>query len=232
MIAIAVILAIILILAMLRFGVAAEYSDEGMTLAITAGFLKIRVLPPGKKKKEKKKKEKRRKKEEKPEEKKPGKLGDYLKLVSSAKNMLSRLRRRLLIKRLIIHFVSASEDPSKTALTFGAANAAVGLVVPFLEKSFRIRHRDFRLDYDFGAAEHRIYINAAVSIAIWEALYVVFAILPAILAMTKKGKSKTLRKEDNKDGKASDKRIDGDDNAKSEGDDRRQYDRGRADNNG
>jgi len=178
MLALAIVFAVILILALLRFGASAEYSSDGFTVVAHVGPLSFRVLPG----KEKPVKKVKAKKEPKPKEKekKPGSLKDFLNMLPAIKNTLSRLRRRLLIKRLTIHFTAAGEDAAATALSYGAANAVFGAITPILENNLRIRRRDFQAFADFQAVEQGIYVNAAISIAVWEVVYIALALLPIL----------------------------------------------------
>jgi len=254
MIVLAVILAVLTLIALLRFGASVEYSASGLAVTVLAGPLSLQVLPKtgkpvsekkkarqearkeekAKRKAEKKAKRKAEKKaREKPGEKKPGALDAALELLPAIKTMLGRLRRRLLIKKLIIHYTAANEDPYKAALTFGAANAVIGTIVPFLENNFRIKKREFRAFANFCDAQQSIYVNAAVSLAIWEAAYMAFALLPAAVKIISRAKGATDRKDGHDNGRKNrqdpNKRIIGNDNAKSQGDDRRQHHRWRAD---
>jgi len=214
MIILVVILAVLALIALLRFGASVEYSASGVVVTILAGPLSLQVLPKtGKPISEKtkarqkaKKEEKARKKAEKkaskkPDEKKPGALDAALELLPAIKTMLGRLRRRLLIKKLIIYYTVANEDPYKTALTFGAANAVIGTIVPFLENHFRIKKRDFMALANFCDTQQSIYINAAVSLAIWEAVYMALALLPAGIKIISRAKGATDRKDGHDNGR-------------------------------
>lgn len=216
MLASAIILAVVILIALLRFGASVEYSESGFSVKALAGPLEIRIFPrkekPGKKagksgRKPKKPKEQkvRKPKENKTEEKKPGGLQYFLEILSAAKNALSRLRRKLLIKRLTIYIIAANEDPSKTAITFGGINAAYGVISSFLENHFRIKRRDFRASADFTAVKPKIYVNAAISLALWEAIYIALALLPIITKRPKKQNTIPTERNENKDGKAPDK---------------------------
>jgi len=200
MIAFAIVFSILIIIALLRFGVSAEYSADGFIVKARVGPFTLTVLPrkekivsadkearrkARKEEKDKKKAEKKARKEAKKEaeketeEKEPGALATVLKLLPAVKTTLGRLRHRLLIKRLIIYYTIAGDDPYNTARMFGNAHAAIGAITPVLENSFRIKHRDFRAIADFTSTQQSIYINASISMAVWEAIYIVFAILPA-----------------------------------------------------
>ena len=218
MIALAIVLTVIIIFALLRFGVAVEYGEAGFIVTARAGPIRIDVFPrevkPGdqdkkaareaRKKLKAMQKEKKKKKEktdkesvDKTEVKKTGSLEFLLSLLPPICNTLGRLRRRLLIKKLIIHFTAAGDDPSKTATTYGAANAAFGTLIPILEKGFRIRKRDLRAFTDFCSEKPSVYISAAISIAIWETFYIAFAMLPALFRILNRGKVSKDRKDEN-----------------------------------
>ena len=226
MIAAAIVLAILIVIALLRFGVCVEYSESGVAVTAYAGAISLKVLPRKEKqlsaaeeeklkarredKSRKKAAKKAVKKAEKDAEehtrkesgeKKPGVLKPVLDMLPAAKKMLKRLRRRLYIKNLTIYYIVAGDDPSKTAMTYGAANAAVEVIVPMLEKSFRIKHRDFKVLCDFIETQQKIYINAAISMAVWEAVYTVLAVLPAVIGLLMSTKATKNRKDGHENGK-------------------------------
>lgn len=222
MLAFAIVFAVLILIALLRFGVSVEYGEAGFDVAATAGPLRLHVYP-GKDKSEnldkkktrkvrrnKKPKQKAKRKDEKktskkPEVKKPGSLSTLLSVLTPIKNTLGRLRRRLLIKKLIIYFTMAGDDPSTTAFAYGAANAAIGTLVPVLEKSFRIKRRDLRAFTNFCSDKPVIYVNAAISIAVWEIIYIMLAMLPVLLKLLSMAKASTDRKDEIKNGEAPDK---------------------------
>jgi len=224
MLALAITISLLILLALLRFGVIVEYSEEGFLLWAKAGFLKFQLMG-----KDKKKKPEKEKKKKKAISIKPGNLSMFMDMLKAVINALSRLKRRLLIKRLILYYTSAGDDPSKTAVLFGAANAAFGTIIPILERNFRIKHRDLRASVDFNAKEQTIYAKASISIAVWEVFYILFALFPIITVLLKnrpKAKSDITNSKDIKDrkvgsdnGKSPDKRLDGNNNAESKGTD-------------
>jgi len=225
MLALAITISVILIITLLRFGVIVEYSDIGFKLWAKVGFLKFELLKDGKEKKPKKKKEKP-KKEQNLKEMLPGSLNEFMSMLRTVLNALSRLKRRLLIKQLTLYYTSAGEDPSATALKFGAANAAFGVIIPKIKNNFRIKRLDLRTWFDFCSAEQKIYAKIIISIAVWEVFYVLFALLPLVASIFKRKtpkKSEKINQQDRKDGenngKSSDQRVDGNNDAKNEGND-------------
>ena len=219
MLALAITISLLILLALLRFGVIAEYSEDGFLLWAKAGFIKFLLMD-----KDKKKKPKKEKKKKKSISIKPGSLSMFMDMLRAVINALSRLKRRLLIKKLILYYTSAGDDPSKTAIIFGAANAAFGTITPILERNFRIKHQDYRASVDFNAKEQTIYVKASISIAVWEVFYIIFALFPIVTVLFKnrpKTKSDITYSKDRKvgsdNGKSPDKGIDGDNDAESKG---------------
>ena len=202
MLALIIIFAIILLIALLRFGVGVVYGEDGLRVTARVGLFSLRVYPrkerPPKKRRERRLKAERKKKikkkvikEKEPTEEKPGPADTFSDLLSAVGKVLGRVRRRLLIKRLYLHYVSAGDDPMKTALMFGRVSAVYSGLLPAIESGFRIRRRELTASADFESTKPRVYANAAISIAVWESLYIFFAILPLIAIIKRKqGKEK------------------------------------------
>jgi len=217
----AIILAALLLIALLRFGVSVEYSESGLNVTVQVGPLPLQILPGKEKpisaekaaklkarkeeKARKKAEEKAKKKaEKKTEEKKPGTLKTVLELLPAVKTVLGRLRHRLLIKKLVVYFTVSSEDPFSTAQTFGVTNAAIGAIIPVFENNFRIKQREFRTESDFISAQQSIYVNAAISLAVWEAVYIAMAILFTGIRIILSTRGTTDRKDVHENGQNAD----------------------------
>lgn len=80
-------------------------------------------------------------------------LTDYARLALDA---MGQLRRRIQVRRLQIHAVIATGDASSTAMAFGSAAAAFGLLEPLLEEKFRIKRRDIAVDCAFDRTESTV----------------------------------------------------------------------------
>ena len=186
MIALCIIAAIIILIALLRFGAAAVYNANGIIVTVKAGPFSFRAYPREKKPEDAEKKAlKEKKAKKKPEEKKPGGLKTFRDMMPAIKKSLGRLKRRMLVKNLTIRYIAAGEDAAKTALSYGAANAVFSAVAALLDDNFRIKNRDFQAFADFQATEQRIYIEASLSLAVWEAVYITFAFVPVLLKRKK-----------------------------------------------
>ena len=182
MVALAIVLAVLILLALLRLGVFARYSEEGFNLRIIAGPLRFTVIPkkPKKKGKEKKPKKKKKKEEKPPKEKKGGPIELLKKYVPPVIDTMGRLRRKLRIDMLTVHFTSAAEDPFDAAMNFGRISAAEGALIPLLENTFNIKRRDIGTSISFDGGGDKIYLEAKLTLALWEIIYIACGMLPAL----------------------------------------------------
>ena len=188
MTAVAIVCAVLVLIALLRVGVNILYNTDGFTVRLRVGPFSLIVFPgrddPKSVHKKEAKKAKRKKRKErlaklKPVEK-PGSYQTFKVVLSVIKTASGRLRRRLLIKELTVYYTAAGSDPSMTALSFGAANAVFTSLEQVLSSAFTLKKCDFRTSFDFNTAEQGIYVNATISLALWDVIYIVSAIAPLI----------------------------------------------------
>ena len=169
-------LGVLVLLAVLPLGVSVKYNADGPLVRVIAGPIKFTVFPlPKKEKKEKKKKDKKGKtkdapaaeeedlpkppqppkapKKKKPKEEKGGSLLDFLPLVKTALDFLGDFRRKLRLDDLYLRLILAGDDPCDLAVNYGRAWAAIGNLLPQLEKWFVIKKRDIEVECDFETSE-------------------------------------------------------------------------------
>ncbi len=162
-------LGILVFLAVLPLGVRIRYNAEGFWLKVILGPIKITLIPrPRKEKKEKKKQEPQKKeapkedaslpkppqppkapKEKKPKEEKGGSVLDFLPFVQLALDLLGDFRRKLRVDELYVKLILAGGDPCDLAVNYGKTWAAVGNLLPVLERIFVIKKRDIQVECDF-----------------------------------------------------------------------------------
>jgi len=205
-------LGIVLLLAVLPVGVRIRYNSDGILVKVIAGPLKITVFPLlRKKKKEKKKKTKKKAeprpeeenlpkppqppkptKEKKPKEEKGGSLLDFLPLVKTALDFLGDFRRKLRLDNIYLRLIMAGNDPCDLAVNYGRAWAAVGNLMPQLEKWFVMKKRDIEVECDFEASEILIIAHLDLTITIGRLLAAVvkFAVRALIEFLKLKKKRK------------------------------------------
>lgn len=192
-------LGILLLIGMLPLGVSVVYDEDGALVRIVAGPLKIQVFPASgktnKKKKPEKKPEKSRKKKAKkqPEEaastaapagepkpakkKKGGPITDFLPLVKVVLKFLDGFRRKLRVNVLELKLIMAADDPCDLAVNYGRAWAAVGNLMPALERVFVIQKRDIEVECDFTADKTRVLARLDLTITVGRILGLTFALI-------------------------------------------------------
>lgn len=164
-------LGILTLLAILPLGVSVKYDSGGPFVRLVLGPVRLTVVPGKKKEKRAKpEKEKQTEKEKKedpmpkkpsippkpkaPEEKqKGGSWADFLPLVKTALDFLGAFRRKLRVNRLELKLIMAGDDPCDLGVNYGRAWAALGNLMPQLEKLFVIKKRNVEVECDFTATQ-------------------------------------------------------------------------------
>ena len=183
-------LGILFLLAVLPLGVSVNYDSDGPLVKVIAGPLRLTVFPlPKKQKKEKKKEpkkpdpeEEKRKaeeaalpkppqppkpvKEKKPKEKKGGSLLDFIPFVKLVFDFLGDFRRKLRLNNLELKLVLASSDPCDLAVNYGKTWAAIGNLMPTLERWFVIKKRNVEVECDFTASDTLVTARLDISITL------------------------------------------------------------------
>lgn len=169
--------AVLLLLGLLPLGVRIRFNSDGFTLRVIAGPLKITVFPMKKKPKKKKANVLRKETEQRTEpavaedkppqppkvqpEKKNGEKGGsllrFLPLVKLGLKFLGSFRRKLRLDNLYLKLILAGDDPCDLAVNYGRSWAAVGNLLPQLERVFVIKKRDIQIACDF-TSEHTLVI--------------------------------------------------------------------------
>ena len=164
-------LGVLTLLAIAPIGVSALYNEEGPLVRLILGPVRWTVYPP-KKKKEKAKTEKKTKKKtaQSSKKKEPSQKGgswqDFLPLVRTILDFLVDFRGRLRVSRLEMKLILAGDDPSDLALNYGRAWAALGNLMPQLERLFIIKKRDVEVECDFTADATVIYARLDLTITL------------------------------------------------------------------
>lgn len=190
-------LGVLVILAALPLGVSVRYDEGGIMANALAGQIKIRLYPRRKrsKKPENKPREAQKEAEKKaetaqpkqpskpesdtrPKEKKGGSLTDFLPLIKVGLNFLGDFRRRLRVNRLEARVILSGDDPCDLAVNYGRIWAAIGNLMPRLERFLVIKKRDIDVQCDFTAEETLVTARLDVTITLGRllGLAVVYAV--------------------------------------------------------
>lgn len=202
--------AILLALAILPLGVRIRYNEAGVLLSVIVGPVKITVFPRKKKPKKQKPKEKKPKSEQKAEKKEPappkdkpaqppeatqkekgGSLTRFLPLIRLGLKFLGDFRRKLRLDNLYLRLILACDDPCDLAVNYGRTWAAVGNLMPQLERLFVIKRRDIQVECDFTAEETSVVAHFDITITLGRllvlAIYYGIRVLIEFLSMKRKG---------------------------------------------
>ncbi len=183
-------LGVIILLAILPLGVSVRYNAAGALVRVILGPVKLTLLPrPEKPKKEKKpaaqkaeqapKPQKAAKAMHQPEnpapppqtaEKKPeekgGSITDFLPLVRVGLDFLGDFRRKLRLDVLEVKLILAGGDPANLAINYGRAWAAVGNLMPQLDRLFVIKKRDIEVECDFTGTQTAVLARLDLTITL------------------------------------------------------------------
>ena len=191
-------LAIIVLLAVLPLGVSVIYDTGGPLVRWMLGpfrgnlYPKEKIEKPEKQKKDKSKKtsKTKAKNESTEKEKKGGNVSDFFPLVDLILDFLRDFfSRKLRVKKLELDLVLAGDDPCDLAVNYGRAWAALGNLIPVLERFLVIKKRDMQVRCDFTADKTLIYARADLTITVGRLLAVALRhgirILSEFLKITK-----------------------------------------------
>lgn len=161
-------LAVIAVTLFLPLGFSAVYrmSDPGIWLLV--GPFRFRVYP-GKKKENKSQKSVSDNKEN--NETKGGSYRDFQPVVRTIVDFLGEFRQKIRVKRLELKVVLAGGDPSDLAVNYGRAWAALGNLIPQLERLLEIKKRNLEVECDFIAEETLIYARIDATISVMKTMH-------------------------------------------------------------
>ena len=169
-------LGIITLMAILPLGVSIRYDADGLVVKLIIGPVKVTLYP--RTQNVKKKKDHKQGTEQQPIEPAPpaqtnstaqtesvqvkedspakpsgGPITDFLPLLRIVLDMLGTFRRRLRLDVLELKLVMAADDPCDLAVNYGRAWAAVGNLMPRLERLFVIKKRNIEVQCDFETTQ-------------------------------------------------------------------------------
>lgn len=175
--------AILLLIGCIPVGVDALYLNEAFSLKLKLGPFWLKLLPrpetSSAAKKENKKKPAAKKqadsaaqKEKKQSPLLSGGVSGIMELLRFAGDVLGELRRKLRLEELMLRIrFGAGDDAAKTAIGYGRAWAAIGAIMPCLERIFVIKKRDIGAELDYNEKEKmRVDAHLLITITIGRAL--------------------------------------------------------------
>lgn len=151
-------------IAILPIGIRGEYRESTAGVWVLIGPLKFRVYPA---KPKAKKTSSQPKNDGKKNTKKGGNLSDFYPVVRTVLDFLEQLRRKVSVKNLEIKVILAGDDPCNLAVNYGRAWAAVGSLMPQLDRFLSIRKKNIEVECDFLAESTKVYakVDATLTVA-------------------------------------------------------------------
>lgn len=201
-------LGVLVLLAVTPVGIHLRYNSEGVFLQAVAGLIRITLLPQKKKTKDSKQPavgdKKPAKKPTKPNQpatakpkEKGGSVTDFLPLVRVGLDFLGEFRRKPRLDNLELKLILGGGDPDDLAVNYGKAWAAVGNLMPQLERIFVIRKRNIEVECDFTAEQTLVVSRVQVTITIGRLLSILvrygIRAVREYLKITKKRKGGALQ---------------------------------------
>ncbi|MBR7123227.1 MAG: DUF2953 domain-containing protein [Oscillospiraceae bacterium] len=158
---------VLLAFMLIPVGICLIYDTKGFYLYLRIGLIRICLYPRKKIKtpiKESKKNQTKSTESSKQNEKSKGKLSDFMPILQIVFDFLHDFRSKLRITNLQMKLILANNDPCDLAIAYGSAWAALGNLMPLLERYFIIKNRNLEVECDFEATENLL--NARIDIAI------------------------------------------------------------------
>ncbi len=195
MVVLLIILALILLIFVVPYGIDVIYSDGVLRLGVKLGPFRLWLLPRRpkkpktarqlereKRKREKKDAKKRAKKErgeqdetQKVKEKKPFDLDFVLALLKMAVHAIRRFFHSFTVDFLRLHYVVGTPDPYDTAMQYAYIGAALSALPPLAGKVIRVRKSDVLVSADFTAESPAIDARLVLSLQLFKIVHMAVA---------------------------------------------------------
>jgi hypothetical protein len=187
MVAVVVILACLLMLGFVRFGIRAAGTAGGkFKLRLRAGFLRFDVMKLIEKYEDKHEKSKRKKAGK--TKKRPLPAAAIKALPGAASPVLRTLRKGLRVDRLCLKLtLTGQNDPCAAALMYGRLHMVCGIVMPLIEENFRVRKRRVEIGLSFEEDKTLWEADMAVSISAARLTAVMLVFVSSLIKIRKAG---------------------------------------------
>ena len=194
MTSIVIIVASVCFLLLLRIGVKVVYNNNLLKVIAVIGILPVTVYKKEILKADQKdrfafidtayafyKKYKEQQVRKKAKQKKPKKKSVSIEnttlLLKTGREVIKRVRAKLLIKYINIRYIAGAGNPADTAKAYGTVNFILISAVPLLKHFLRVKKTRLHVSADFELDKPIIEAKVALSIAIWELIYIALPLL-------------------------------------------------------
>ncbi len=172
-------LAVICLLVLLPLGFRAIYRENNPGVWILIGPFKLQVFPAKPKKESSAKKQKsppkksasKKSSRKQTESSKGGSYRDFLPIVRTIIEFLGHFRRKIRINHLELKMILGGGDPCDLAVNYGKAWAALGNLMPQLDRIFVLKKRDLEVECDFAGEKTLIFARVDATITLGRAIH-------------------------------------------------------------
>ncbi|MBQ7769170.1 MAG: DUF2953 domain-containing protein [Oscillospiraceae bacterium] len=156
-------LAVLVGIALLPIGIRGVYRESTAGVWVLIGPLKFRLYPA---KPKAKKTSSQPKKGGNKNAKKGGSLSDFYPIVRTVLDFLEQLRRKVRVKDFELKVILAGDDPCNLAVNYGRAWAALGSLMPQLDRFLSIRKKNVEVECDFVAETTKVYVKVDATLSL------------------------------------------------------------------
>jgi len=166
--------ALLIFICLLPISIHFFYDAAGARVLLGIGPIRISVYPRRKSPRNKKKTDtvQTGKKSQKPTENKGGKLSDFLPLTETILELVTELQRRLVITDLQLKICMTGDDPCDLSVQYGRTWAAIGNLVPQLERLFILKKRSFDISCDYTSDSSYVLAKVILKITLCRLLWI------------------------------------------------------------
>lgn len=169
----------IILLGCIPVGVCLMYNSGGALVNLLIGPIRITLYPRKKNHTKSKSSENMRdvqkddfESRESSEKKTDGKLSDYLSVLQFVLEVLSDFRQKLRINRFELKWILSGDDPCDLSINYGRVWAAVGSLMPQLERLFVIKERNVEIGCDYIADKDVLDAHLELTITLGRLLFI------------------------------------------------------------
>lgn len=173
-----IIIAALILVGFLPVGILAKYDDGGSALKLSIGPLLFSVSSSSRRKKSNPKNKRSTDNNESvsaesDEKRSKGSLSDFIAVSKFVFEILSDFRRKLRINDLQLQLVLAGDDPCDLSVHYGQTWAALGSLIPQVERLFVIKNRNIEVQCDYLSDTTRVRARIHITITVARLLFMI-----------------------------------------------------------
>lgn len=162
----------LLVLGLLPLTIRLAYDSTGARVLLGVGPVRFPVFPTQKQKKIENSQCTKTQKQQKKSENTGGKLSDFLPLMENILTLVAELRRRIVVTDLYLKIRMTGDDPCDLSIQYGRTWAALGNLVPHLDRLFVIKKRNFDIQCDYTSDDSSVFAHAVLRITLGRLLWI------------------------------------------------------------